>query len=133
MKILVLDASSVLRFADNEAGADRLQQLADLASIGDAKLYISPVNWGEVIYAALRVPRTSTADQLKADLHLEVTTLDQAECERAGHLKYDWKIPYADCFAASLAATLKATLVTADYDFKPFSTHLQIEFLPQKP
>jgi bifunctional DNA-binding transcriptional regulator/antitoxin component of YhaV-PrlF toxin-antitoxin module len=45
MKRFVLDASSVLRFTDNEAGADRIQELIELAEQGAVQLYISPVNW----------------------------------------------------------------------------------------
>src|SRR5689334_14299006 len=57
MKRFVLDASALLRFADNEAGVDRVAELAKLARRNQAELYISSVNWGEVVYALLRASR----------------------------------------------------------------------------
>jgi hypothetical protein len=56
----------------------------------------------------------------------------------AAIFKYDFKVPYADAFAGALtlahsASPQRATLVTADFDFKsiPAGT-IKIEFLPPK-
>ena len=38
-------------------------------------------------------------------------------------------VPYADCFAAALATTRKATLVTTDKDFKPLAERIKIIWL----
>lgn len=133
MKSFVLDASAVLRFADNEAGADRVQDLIDLAEAKAAKLYMSPMNWGEVVYSLLRHARRATADQLKRALHLTFPAVEENDAAMAGQLKQRTNLAYADCFAASLADGLSATLVTADYDFKSLSSNLDIEFLPKKP
>ncbi len=58
--------------------------------------------------------------------------------EAAAIFKCDFKVPYADAFAGPLtlahsAPQRRATLVTADYDFKsiPAGT-IRIEFLPPK-
>jgi predicted nucleic acid-binding protein len=51
----------------------------------------------------------------------------------AAIFKYDFKVPFVDAFAGSLALHEKATLVTADYDFKSVpSGTIKIEFLPAK-
>jgi predicted nucleic acid-binding protein len=47
--------------------------------------------------------------------------------------KCDYKVPYADAYAGSLALRENATLVTADFDFKNVPAgSMKIEFLPAK-
>lgn len=41
-------------------------------------------------------------------------------------------MPHTDAFAGSLAFREKATLVTADFDFKSATRTIKIEFLPDK-
>jgi predicted nucleic acid-binding protein len=57
-----------------------------------------------------------------------------AECAvRAGELRVDRQLGYADAFALDLA--MKSSdhiLVTADYDFKSVEDLARIEFLPAK-
>ena len=72
-------------------------------------------------------------------LPLTIVPVDASHAEAAAIFKFDFKVPYADAFAATLtlrrsAAKQRATLVTADYDFKsvPAGT-IGIEFLPPKP
>ena len=50
MLTYVLDASAVLRFADEEAGVERIRELLTLAIKEQCILLISAVNWGEVFY-----------------------------------------------------------------------------------
>lgn len=81
MKRFVLDASALLRFADNEAGVDRVAELAKLAERNQAELYMSFVNWGEVVYALLRSQGTQDdADLIKSVLPL--TLLPQTTSNR---------------------------------------------------
>lgn len=99
-----------------------------------AGLYMSPVNWGEVVHYALRTRGSKRfAEGLKATLPVTFPQIDVSDAGMAAEVKFKSKLPYADAFAASLAEKLSATLVTADYDFKVLSSSLQIEFLPQKP
>jgi predicted nucleic acid-binding protein len=43
----------------------------------------------------------------------------------AASLKAEHNLPYADCFAAALAQSRKATLVTSDKDFERMGTALK--------
>ncbi|HKW76176.1 MAG TPA: PIN domain-containing protein [Terriglobales bacterium] len=135
MKDFVLDTSAVLRFTDNEPGADRVEELLALAERKMVQLYMSPVNWGEVVYNLMRHTRRGDAGELKRSLHARFPAIDDKDAELAGQIKgkVGDKLGYADCFAAMLADGLTATLVTADYGFKVLSPRLQIEFLPKKP
>ena len=135
MTFYVADASALLRYVDGEPGFDRIAELLKQATRGKIEFLVSAVNWGEVvsvIYKAygLSVAR-STASQLRA-LPLRILAADDGQAETAGILKQDFGLPYADAFAASLAMLKAATLVTADFDFKPAAKAIRIEFLPTK-
>lgn len=137
MTSFVLDASAVLRFLDNEAGAELVENLLNRAREREVVLHISVVNWGEIIYAIARAHGSSAARQADASLTalpITVAACNAREAAAAGLLKEKYKIPYADAFAAVLAVQLGATLVTADFDFKSIQVgDLKVQFLPAKP
>ena len=47
MVTYVLDSSAILRFTDNEAGADRVQRILDKYLDGTALVAASALHWGE--------------------------------------------------------------------------------------
>jgi len=71
----------------------------------------------------------STSASMRA-LPMTIVSADADQAETAGILKQDFKLPYADAFAGALALARRATLVTADFDFKPAAHAIKIEFLP---
>ena len=131
----VLDASALLRFLDREPGFDRIAALLKQATRGGIRLLVSAVNWGEVVSVLCRAHGLSaakaTVSKLRA-LPLEIVAADAERAEEAGIFKQDFKVPYADAFAGSLAMREKATLVTADFDFKSVTRSVNVEFLPDK-
>ena|SRR5271165_4096162 len=131
----VLDASALLRYLDREPGFDRIAALLKHAARGGIRLLVSAVNWGEVVSVLCRAhglsAATATASKLRA-LPLTIMAVDADRAEEAGIFKQDFKVPYADAFAGSLAMREKATLVTADFDFKSATRAIKIEFLPDK-
>ena len=132
----VLDASALLRFLDDEAGAERVERLLNEAISGDLVLLISAVNWGEVICAVAHRQGLSAATELLnklSGLRIAVVPCSSEDAAEAALFKARYKIPYADAFAACLAKHNSASLVTADYDFKTIPAGmLKIEFLPRK-
>ena len=142
MTTYVLDASAILRFTDKEAGFDRVRDLFIQAAQGNAELLLSAVNWGEIVGALLRRADGLSPSALTnignlvanlAALPVTVVTADKDLAEAAAIFKYDFKVPFVDAFAGSLALHENATLVTADYDFKSIpSGTIKIEFLPAK-
>src|SRR5208337_530326 len=136
----ILDASAILRFTDKEAGFDRVRDLLIRAAQGDVELLLSAVNWGEIV-GALYKRAGGLSDRMNigslvanlASLPLTVVAADKDLAEGAAIFKYDFKVPFVDAFAGSLALHENATLVTADYDFKSVpSGAINIEFLPPK-
>jgi len=136
----VLDASAILRFTDKEAGFDRVRNLFIEAARGDVELLLSAVNWAEIV-GALYKRASGLSDRMNigslaanlAALPVTIVAADKDLAEGAAIFKYDFKVPFVDAFAGSLALHKNTTLVTADYDFKnvPPGT-IKIEFLPAK-
>jgi predicted nucleic acid-binding protein len=92
------------------------------------------VNWGEVFYALWRVRVEVEARRLMRrveELPVTVVPVDRERATLAGELKMAHGLGYADSFAASLALELRATLITADPDFRKVGSKLKVEFLPR--
>jgi predicted nucleic acid-binding protein len=132
MKTSVLDASALLALFFDEPGADKMEHLFQAASEADRPVFISAVNWAEVLY---RMERRHGQAGLEAARRFERTTpletvpVDLAMAESAAHLKNAHDLGLADAFAAALAKSKKAELVTADTEFKPLEKQIKINWL----
>lgn len=132
----VLDASALIRYIDDEAGSNRVEEILGECVAGKAVLCISAIQWGEVA-ANLRKRMGKFHEQriLSGLLPSEVEIIPaSSECAvRAADLRVDRKIAYADAFALDLAMrSSDNVLVTADFDFKTVDDLARIEFLPAK-
>jgi predicted nucleic acid-binding protein len=134
MKEYVLDANSVLRYFDPKYANDELVHSVFLkAQQHEARLFMSVLNAGEVFYLLIR-----DAGELRALNYMRILqnliSIVEADLERtmeAARLKHRYKLGYADSFAASLALSLKATLVSADPDFEKIGKQLKWLKLPK--
>jgi predicted nucleic acid-binding protein len=133
MKRWVLDASAVLRWIEDGPGATRVEELIFQAGSGGTQVSVSAVNWGEVYYVIAHKQGEDRAAFFSArfrDLPIEIVPADYSRAERAGIFRNKFSVAYADAFAASLAASERATLMTSDYDFKRVADGVSVEFLP---
>jgi predicted nucleic acid-binding protein len=129
MKTYVLDASALMTFFENRAGAGKVEALLVDAADAQRPLAMSVVNWGEVFYAIWRAHGEKAAIaklQEIAQLPIQVSGVDMELAKLAASLKAQDNLPYADCFAAALAQARKATLVTSDKDFERVGPALKI-------
>jgi predicted nucleic acid-binding protein len=129
MKTYVLDASALITFFENRQGAAKVEELLTGAADAQRPLAMSVINWGEVYYAIWRAhgEKATTAKlQAIAQLPIQVIDVDMEMARPAASLKAQHNLPYADCFAAALALTRKATLVTSDKDFERAGPALKI-------
>jgi predicted nucleic acid-binding protein len=121
MRTYVLDASALMTFFEDRPGADKVEELLAKAVGAKRPLVMSVVNWGEVYYSVWRA-RGEKAAEAKlheiAQLPIEIVGVDMELAKLAASLKAQHNLPYADCFAAALAQTRKASLVTSDKDFE---------------
>jgi predicted nucleic acid-binding protein len=134
--VFVLDSSSVLRYIDNEAGADRVNEIFKACVRHHARMCISALQWGEVageLWKRLGPHGARRALGSFLPFELDVVSANAERAVHAAMLRVDRKIPYADAFGLNLAMdSPEHILVTADYDFKDVADLARIEFLPVK-
>lgn len=136
MVTFVLDASALLRFLDNESGAERVRQILHAHVAQSARVVLSAIHWGEVAGVLYKRSGLEDVDQVVSrlrELKIDIVPATAESAARSAIIKADRKIPYADAFGVELAQTLDAVLVTSDFDLKPAEHDVAIEFLPAKP
>ena len=129
MKRIVIDASALMAFFEDRPGADKVEDLIRLGVEGKRQLLMSVVNWGEVYYSTWRAKGPGVARKVLDDvaqLPLEIVNADLELTRSAAELRAEYKLPYADCFAAALAVNRKASLATSDKDFAHVEKKLEI-------
>ena len=132
MKTTVLDASGVLALLFDEPGAEKVETLFQQAAEADKPMFISAVNWAEVLYKVQRKQGArglEGAQQLERTMPLSVEPVDRELAEAAAGLKVAHGLGLADAFAAALAGHKKAELVTADLEFKSIEKEIKINWL----
>ena len=121
MKDYVLDANALYRFFNNGPGAETVERLLEEANREGTNVRMSSVNWGEVYYGIARLRGYAAADEASKRLDrlpVLIVECNREHAEGAGRIKAGYGLPYADCFAASLAGKT-SVVVTADVkDFK---------------
>jgi predicted nucleic acid-binding protein len=125
----VLDASALMAFFEDRAGGEKVEELLSKAAEAKCPLLMSVVNWGEVYYSIWRAHGEEVANtklQETAQLPVDLIDVDAGLARLAASLKAQHNLPYADCFAAALAQTRKAALITTDRDFEGVARVLKI-------
>ena len=135
MKEYVLDANAVVRYfgVGNGQGGEKVRGLFEQAERNQARLSMSVINLGEVLYILLKHLGEERALEYVQALQHAVTMID-ADANRtiqAATLKHQYKLGYADSFAAALALEARATLVSADPSFEKVGKSLKWMRLPK--
>jgi ribonuclease VapC len=128
----VLDSFSLIAYLEGEEGAEKMVEIFRAARDSGRDLLLSVVNWGEVYYIILREARREQAEQaahIISTLPIQVVPADLELTRTAAEFKASKKMSYADCFAAALAKTRKAELVTGDGDFKTVEGEVKVLWL----
>lgn len=136
MVTYVLDASAILRYLDNEAGAERVATIIKFHIAGAARVMVSDIHWGEiagVIYKRHEAQTAASAMSRLDEFALESAPVTRERAVNAAIIKAKMGIPYADALGVELASdSAEHVLVTADFDVMPAANLVQIEFLPVK-
>jgi len=128
-RTVVLDASALMTYFEKSSGAPKVAELIRQARNNRVIILMSAVNWGEVYYSTLKEGGRQEAESMKgivASLPMEVVHADARQAELAGDIKVAYGVPYADCFAAALARSEGASLMTMDRDFKTLEDQIKI-------
>lgn len=125
----VLDTYSLIVYLEGEAGKDKMIEIFRAARDSGRFLLLSVVNWGELFYITLRGAGRERADQvahLISTLPIEIVSVDLDLAKQAAEFKATKRMSFADCFAAALAKSRKAELVTGDREFKQVAKDIRI-------
>jgi uncharacterized protein len=131
MATMVLDAHALMVLFNDEPGADEVEKILLKAESGNPRLLMSVINWGEIYYSIMRGASRELADSKSheiAGMRIELIPADARDLElvrQAAVFKATKKMSYADCFAAALAKTQDAELVTGDREFKVVENELK--------
>lgn len=132
----VLDSFAVIAWLRDEPGADTVQGLLEWAEQKRAKILLSWMNIAEIYYITKR--RSIEPDpQLAADkvvellehLPIQIEPISKLEAVGAARLKADYAMSLADAFAATLAKTYNARLVTGDPEFEALDVKKEVSIL----
>jgi ribonuclease VapC len=132
MKATVLDSYALISYLEREAGYEEVTKLFEECVAKDREVFVCIINWGEVIYHALRSGGEKTAQRAEEAMRALPLHLVEANKEltlQAAHLKAFNKMSYADCFAAALAIKRKCELVTGDKEFKQVEEMVRIRWI----
>ena len=133
MKRFLLDTSALLTLRDNEAGADRVAEVLELAHMGKAPCFGCFITLMEIHYRVWR-DEDKAAAQLAYQqcLALPVTWMSNSESLliKSAEFKALYPLSIADAWIAACAAEQGAVLLHKDPEFKPLPV-LQ-ELLPLK-
>jgi PIN domain nuclease of toxin-antitoxin system len=136
MVTYVMDSSAILRYVDDEAGAARVAEIIKSHLAGRCVAIVSAVHWGEVAGITCKAHGKQAMELVLSRLSafgLQVVAADANRAVRASLIKFKRDLPYVDAFGVELAGDSGDHIfVTADFDFKPASRDVAIEFLPAK-
>jgi predicted nucleic acid-binding protein len=132
MKATVLDSYAVIAFLEREEGYNEVAKVFEECVAKDREVFLCVVNWGEVIYHALRNGGERMAqlaeDSMKA-LPIQIVEANKDITLQAAHLKATNKMSYADCYAAALAIKKRCEIVTGDKEFKQVEKDIKIRWI----
>ena len=119
MKNYVLDACAIIAFIHDEPGADRFENILNMANANEANVFIHKINLLEVYYDIFRYKGKQVADDVLAKIKQNqieiISNIPDELFFEAGRLKATYKISLADSIATACASIYYAELVTADH------------------
>lgn len=136
MVTYVLDSSAVLRYLDGEAGSGRVSEIIAGHMAGECEAVISSLHWGEIAGHTCKRRGRGAMDLVLSRLSafgIAVVPVDARRAVRAALIRVKTSLSYVDAFGVELTEDSRERIfVTADFDFKPASRDVKIEFLPGK-
>jgi predicted nucleic acid-binding protein len=132
MKRILFDSHALLKFSQDEEGADKVEQFLLYSLNRNLKAYLSEINLGEIYYISIRRLGLESAklylEQL-LDLPIDIVSPSSEIIREAAEIKAQYTISYADCFAVATALKYSASIITGDPEFKKVDHIVKIEWL----
>lgn len=130
MKDVVFDSHAILKFAQDEAGANRVEELLTASRDGKIRAFINEVNLGEIYYITIRKSGAESAREFLEHLRslpVEIVPASWDIIASASEVKAEYALSYADCFAVASALKHDASVVTGDPEFKNVEHVVEID------
>jgi ribonuclease VapC len=102
------------------------------AEAEELQVFMSWINAGEVYYMLARKHDAAVAEgflQRLPSLPVQLVVPSEEDIVAAAKLKANWRISYADAFAAALAQREGAAIVTGDPELKAMAGVLALEWI----
>ena len=131
-KAYILDTWAVIAYLEDEPSAPQIADLIASAHEEGIPVYMTVVNVGEVWYTIAREISEEDANSSIKELHdlrIQFENVDWELTQEAARFKSQNKMSYADCYAAALAKSYKADLVTGDREFKAVEDQIKIQWV----
>lgn len=128
----VLDSFALIAYFRDEGGADKVEALLHKAARTREPLQMTEVNYAEVQYIIIRrngLPGWEAVAARLVALPIKFHPVTRELADLAARFKASHPISLADAFAAALAKTHNAELVTGDREFKALEKEIVIRWL----
>ena len=128
----VLDSFALIAYFRDEPGAEAVENLLVAAERKDNRLHMSDVNYAEVKYSIIKKDGAEKWAEVAKILHglpIDFHATTRALADSAADFKARFKISLADAFAAALAKSKNAELITGDPEFKELEKEIKINWL----
>jgi ribonuclease VapC len=135
MKRFVMGSYAMIAFFEDEPGAAKVAEILDTFISQKTKGFMSVVNWGEIYYCTMREQGVEGAESILNQFNkypIQLVAADRELTYEAAKLKAQYKVAYADCFAAALSLKLKAAVITGDPEFRKLGEKVSIEWIRKK-
>lgn len=132
MRNIVLDSYAILKFLQDEAGADKVEAFLTASQEGKIRVFMSEINLGEIYYIIMKKMGLDPAREFLEYFHslpVERVAVSWDIIASASEVKGNHPLSYADCFAVATALRQKAALATGDPEFKHVEHLIEIEWV----
>lgn len=128
----VLDTWAIIAYLEGELAGAEVRRLILTSPLTGTPLLMSVINAAEVWYTIARETSAARADQSLVEIQQAGISFWPADLEMAraaAAFKAAHRMSLADCFAAALAQTQRAELVTGDPEFKQVEGKIKLVWL----
>jgi ribonuclease VapC len=132
MKSILFDSHAILKYSQDEKGAEFVEQFLHKSEKGTFKAYMSEINLGEVYYQTIRKIGLEPAQEFierLTQLPFEIISPSSEIIMRASKIKARYAISFADCFAVATALCFSASIITGDPEFKKVEYLVKINWV----
>jgi ribonuclease VapC len=131
-KSVIFDSFAILKYYQDEPGADRVEKLLRSAQGGQIEALMSEINLGEVYYLTIRrIGLEPAKENLEKLLHLPIIIISPSSelIMKAAEIKAQYAISYADCFAVATAKLYSGSIITGDPEFKKIEHLVPVDWI----